>query len=38
VLPHFVEEHAFPSTSPAEEPMGGTSTTAIRDGIRSLWQ
>ncbi len=38
VLPHFVQEHAFPAMPPAEEPLGRTSTTAIRDSVRTLWQ
>jgi len=38
VLPHFVQEQAFPTAAGAEEPVQRTSTTSIRDSVRGLWQ
>lgn len=38
VLPHFVQERAFPATQESETPLDRTSTAAIRDSVRALWQ
>jgi DNA helicase-2/ATP-dependent DNA helicase PcrA len=37
VLPHFVQENAFPAPLAPEEPVGRSSTASIREGIRNLW-
>jgi len=38
VLPHFIEEQAYPEpTSPAEEPLPRTTSADIRASVRGLW-
>lgn len=39
VLPHFIEEQAFPPPEgAADEPLPGTTTVNIRDSVRRLWR